>query len=139
LLWLADANRKEIKSEYHLSFRDALIIGLFQILALIPGTSRSGITITAGLFLGLNREAASRFSFLLAIPAIAEAGIYEALMIHNGSILFDWLAFVAGFMVASVSAFVCIHLFLRLIQRIGMVPFVIYRLLLGGFLIAVFI
>ena len=117
------------------NLKQALIIGLFQCLALIPGTSRSGITITAGLFLGLSATAASRFSFLLAIPTIGAIALAELIRISfiditdNGTELS--IALVISFLVAYIS----IDMFLKLIDRIGFTPFVIYRLLLGGWLL----
>ena len=117
------------------NLKQALIIGLFQCLALIPGTSRSGITITAGLFLGLSATAASRFSFLLAIPTIGAIALAELIRISfiditdNGTELF--IALIISFLVAYIS----IDMFLKLIDRIGFTPFVIYRLLLGGWLL----
>ena len=108
-----------------------LLIGLSQILALIPGTSRSGITMTTGLFLGLSRRDASRFSFLLAIPIIALAAGYEGLkllMSHNAVIWSDlWVAMI----VSMLSAYVCMSLFLKLIEGIGFWPFVLYRIVLA--------
>ena len=117
------------------NLKQALIIGLFQCLALIPGTSRSGITITTGLFLGLSATAASRFSFLLAIPTIGAIALAELIRISfiditdNGTELF--IALIISFLVAYIS----IDMFLKLIDRIGFTPFVIYRLLLGGWLL----
>ena len=117
------------------NLKQALIIGLFQCLALIPGTSRSGITITAGLFLGLSATAASRFSFLLAIPTIGAIALAELIRVSfidikdNGTELS--IALIISFLVAYIS----IDMFLKLIDRIGFTPFVIYRLLLGGWLL----
>ena len=113
----------------------ALLIGLAQVLALVPGTSRSGITITAGLLLGLSREASARFAFLLSIPVIAGAGLLQGidLMTEGASARWDLLALAT--LVAALSAYACIALFLRLVERIGMQPFVIYRLLLGALLL----
>ena len=84
--------------------RDALVIGLFQVLAMIPGTSRSGITITAGLMLGLNREAASRFSFLLAIPTILLASGYQLLNVTFSAMQVDWTALLRGQLPSRLSA-----------------------------------
>lgn len=108
----------------------AMVIGFSQALALIPGTSRSGITIAVALAFGLQRAAAAKFSFLLSIPLIGATGAYKALELANG---FDtqWSEILIGACLAAVSAYFCIHYFLSFIQRIGMMPFVIYRLLLG--------
>ncbi len=134
LLW-ADLRGKHRRNEHQLSWRDGLIIGCFQVLAIIPGTSRSGITITAGLMLGLTREAASRFSFLLAIPTISMSGALVTLDLIKSDLPVDWNALLLGVILSFIAAYSCIHLFLRFVERIGMLPFVIYRLLLGGAII----
>lgn len=121
-----------------LGMRGALVVGLAQCLALIPGTSRSGVTMTAGLALGLERRDAARFSFLLAVPVIFLASMLEILNLAEtaGSIDFEGLAIV--FAVSALSALACIWAFLNAITRIGMLPFVVYRLALGGVLLAWF-
>ena len=139
LLWLADLRQKKISDEFGISFLFALLIGLAQVLALVPGTSRSGITITAGLVLGLSRQAASRFSFLIAMPAIAGAAVLEFYALVRSPEPVPWTALTVGLIVAAVSAYLCIRLFLRAIDRIGMLPFMIYRLLLAGLLFVLFI
>lgn len=112
----------------------ALFIGCAQALALVPGTSRSGVTITAGLFLGLSREAASRFAFLLSIPVIFGAGLLKSLELSQLEQA-PWGMLGLATMVAALSAYACIAVFLRLIERVGMMPFVIYRVLLGAALL----
>ncbi len=135
LLYWADVKGKRQRDELTLSWRDALIIGLFQAVAIIPGTSRSGITITAALLLGLSRKAASRFSFLLSIPTIFMSGIYVTYgLISNGEQVI-WGDLILGVMLSFVAAYLCIHMFLSFIERVGMLPFVIYRLILGAALI----
>ena len=114
-----------------LGFKGAMIMGFAQVLAIIPGTSRSGITMTAGLMLGLNRENAARFSFLMSIPAISMAGGYLTLKFVTGSEIVDWSSMAIGSLLAFVSAYACIHYFLILVNKIGMMPFVVYRLILG--------
>jgi len=139
LLWVADLYKPKIRNESQLKWSDVLTIGCFQALALIPGTSRSGITMTAGLLLGLTRQAAARFSFLLSIPIIfASAGlqIYELLQTSQS---IDWFALLLSVALSALSAGICIHLFLGLIEKIGMLPFVIYRMLLGIVLIALLV
>ena len=138
LLAYADWRRRGSRSEYQLNWQDALWIGAAQALALIPGTSRSGITMTAGLLLGLNREGAARFSFLLSIPVIVLAGGLEIVGLAGTSGPVDWGALVMGALLSGISAYLCIHFFLVFIKRIGMQPFVIYRLLLGVALIWLF-
>jgi undecaprenyl-diphosphatase len=108
-----------------------LIIGCAQALALIPGTSRSGITITAALFCGLHRQSAAQFSFLIAIPIIILSGGYKALELITDPITY-WNDIFLGIAVSAVSAFICIFYFMKFINRIGMLPFVVYRLVLGG-------
>lgn len=139
LLWISDYNAKCDKKEHGLSWRDCLMIGLAQALALIPGTSRSGITITAGLMLGLDRQAAARFSFLLSIPLIFGAGLLKTKDLIEQSIPVDWFALAAGTMLSGFSAYFCIHFFLALLQRVTMLPFVIYRIFLAILLFAVYL
>ena len=119
------------KSLEKLGFKGAMLIGLAQAIALIPGTSRSGITMTIGLMLGLSRDNAARFSFLLSIPAIAMAGSYLTLKLVLSAEGVDWFAMALGGSLAFVCAYACIHYFLILLDKLGMMPFVIYRLLLG--------
>ncbi|HUT40666.1 MAG TPA: undecaprenyl-diphosphate phosphatase [Gammaproteobacteria bacterium] len=135
LLGVADWRGRQQRDEHALRIGDVVIIGLSQALALVPGTSRSGITMTAGLALGMTRSAAARFSFLLSIPLIMMAGGYETLMLVQQAAPVDWLAILTGAGVSAVSAWLCIHFFLKLIERIGMMPFVVYRLLLGAVLL----
>jgi len=138
LLGLADRCGRQVRSEDSLTLSDVLWIGLAQALALVPGTSRSGITMTAALALGLTRTAAARFSFLLSIPVILMAGGFESLKLLQQSAPVAWGEILLGTAVAGVSAYLCIHFFMRLIERIGMLPFVLYRLLLGAFLLLLF-
>ena len=135
LLWFADATGRRLRDEHTISLPDAIVIGLMQALALIPGTSRSGITITAALMLGLTREAAARFSFLLSIPLILAAGLLKTKDLLALPVSVDWNAIVWGVLLSAFSAYLCIHGFLALLRRIGMLPFILYRLLLGGFLL----
>ena len=131
LLWYADRTGRRSKDEYGLQLSDVLIIGLAQALALIPGTSRSGITITMGRFLGFSPEAAARFSFLLSIPVIAAAGGYGALRVATGDAPIDWLQFALAMGLAALAGWLCIAAFLALLRRVGLLPFVVYRLVLG--------
>ncbi|MEH6471560.1 MAG: undecaprenyl-diphosphate phosphatase [Halopseudomonas sp.] len=138
LLGFADQRRTETRRSRDIGFKDALIIGGAQALALIPGTSRSGITITAGLMLGLSRKTAARFSFLLSAPLILAAGLFKGLeLVQQGSDA-PWLDVMLGASIAGVSAYLCIYLFMGLINRIGMMPFVIYRLVLGVLLLGLY-
>ncbi|WP_444893242.1 undecaprenyl-diphosphate phosphatase [Microbulbifer sp. TRSA001] len=134
LLWWADAKGRRVESLAQLNWKKALLIGLSQVLALIPGTSRSGITMTAGLMLGMKREAAARFSFLMSIPVIALSAILltiELLALES----VPWNDLLLGTVLSCISAYLCIHFFLQFISRIGMAPFAIYRLVLGVILI----
>ena len=131
LLWYADASARRTRNEFQLNLKDVLIIGGFQALALIPGISRSGITITLGLFLGLTRKAAARFSFLLAIPLILGSGVMQSVRMVTEVRPVGWDDLMLGAALSAISAALCIHFFLRLIERIGMLPFVVYRVLLG--------
>jgi undecaprenyl-diphosphatase len=139
LLWLADAAGKKEGQLSDLNLKSALAIGLAQALALIPGTSRSGITITAGRFLGLSPEAAARFSFLLAIPVIAAAGGFGALRVALGDAGIDWSEFMLALGLSAVAGWLCIAAFLALLKRVGLLPFVIYRLVLGITLYVLFV
>jgi undecaprenyl-diphosphatase len=139
LLWYAYGTGKRSKNEYGLLLCDVLIIGLAQAVALIPGTSRSGITITAGLMLGLKPEAAARFSFLLSIPVIFLAGSLETVEYLQAASIEDARPLLIGALISAISAYACIHYFLKLLDRIGMMPFVVYRLVLGVILLVLFI
>lgn len=138
LLWWADARGKRQRDEYGLTWKDILAIGGAQALALIPGTSRSGITMTAGLAIGLSRQSTARFSFLLSIPVIVLAGGLKVIELIGGANAVNWGALMAGMVASAISAYLCIEFFLKLIDRIGMFPFVVYRFLLGIVLIGLF-
>ncbi len=138
-LWMADRNKKLVRDEHGLNWKDVLIIGVAQAIALIPGTSRSGITITAALMLGLNRQAAARFSFLLSIPVIVLAGGVETLEYIEVASTQDINYLIIGAMISALSAYACIHYFIKLLEKINMTPFVIYRMVLGVVLFAMFL
>lgn len=137
-LWLSDYMGKRKRDEYTLTWVDVLVVGCAQAIALIPGTSRSGITMTAGLMMGLTRKAAARFSFLLSIPVIALSGGLMTKDLIGQAAPVDWNAIITGTLLAGMSAYLCIHLFLKLLERVGMMPFVIYRLILGAALLYYF-
>lgn len=136
LLWWSDRHKRGTRGDAQIGWRDVLIIGAAQALALIPGTSRAGITITAGLAVGLTRESAARFSFLLSIPVVALAGLLKALEAWSSQAPAAWGALFAGTMISFVCAYATIHFFLKLVERVGLFPFVIYRLVLGVVLLA---
>lgn len=135
LLWVADTRSARSRTLEKLSLSNAWIIGCAQALALIPGTSRSGITITAALMLGFDRTASARFSMLISIPLIIAAGLLAALDLARGAEPIAYDVMVIGVVFATLSAYLCIHYFMKLLEQIGMLPFVIYRMGLGIFLL----
>lgn len=141
LLWWSDRANASLRREREgrgdtaIGWRDVWVIGAAQALALIPGASRSGVTITAGLALGLSREAAARFSFLLSIPVVVLAGSLEALEAWNSHEAVAWAAMFAGVLISFACAYATIHFFLKLVERVGLFPFVVYRLVLGAVLL----
>jgi len=133
LLWLADRLARHRRTLSQIGFGDAIVIGLAQALALLPGVSRSGSTITAGLALGLRRETAARFSFLLATPIIAGAGLKKAYdVLQAGFPAAERLPFLVGFLAAAVVGYLCIAFLLRYLQRNSVNVFVYYRWLLAA-------
>ncbi len=131
VLGIADRIGRTDRSMARLSLKDAVLMGLAQALALIPGVSRSGATISMGRFLGLDREAATRFAFLLAIPAVVGAGIFELKDIPNGHNDFGWGPTVTATVVSFVVGYAAIAWLLRYVSTRSYTPFVIYRILLG--------
>jgi undecaprenyl-diphosphatase len=133
LLILAERLARHMRPLTNLHLGDALLIGLSQALAVMPGVSRSGITMTTGLFLGFTRESAARFSFLLATPIIAGAGAYDLLkwFKHPPENL-SWAAGILGFLAAVVSSYAAIRFLLRYLRRHTFYPFAVYRLLLAA-------
>lgn len=136
LLWLADARGRRTLRLDDLGWRSAMLIGAAQVLALVPGVSRSGITITAGRALGFDAESAARFSFLLSIPVIAAAGAFGAWQVAQRAAPIDTGVFLAAVALAAVAGWACIAAFLALLKRVGLVPFILYRLALGALLLA---
>ncbi len=132
LLGIADASNRAERDLNRLTWGDVAFIGLAQAISLIPGTSRSGITITAGLLLGLTREAAARFSFLLAIPITALAASLKIIELAQSELVVEWTHFLLGGVTAFITAIIAIHFFLQWLNRFGMMPYVIYRLILGA-------
>lgn len=131
LLWVADQTSLQVRKVGHLGWRDALIVGCAQALALIPGTSRSGITMTAGRFLGMERAEAARFSMLLSIPTILAAGTVAGVDLYQaGDADLTLGALIAGTL-AFLTAWVAIAVLMRWLRRAGFGPFVVYRVVLG--------
>lgn len=135
LLWVADRVSPSDRRVRDMDLKSALLIGLAQAFALIPGASRSGVTITAGRLLGFTPDAAARFSFLLAIPVIGAAGTYGAVRVFTGDAVIEWQQFILAMAFSAVAGWICIAAFLALLKRVGLVPFVIYRLVLGVLLL----
>jgi undecaprenyl-diphosphatase len=136
ILWVADRRGARAKSLDTMSWRDGVLFGFAQAMALIPGVSRSGGTITAGLLMGYKREAAARYSFLLAIPAVFASGLFQLYknwgvsgpVSAEATLLATCVAFLVGYGVIIV--------FLRIVSSRGYLPFVIYRIVLGLLVIA---
>jgi undecaprenyl-diphosphatase len=135
-LYLADRIGHKVRPLSTVSLVDAILIGAAQALALVPGVSRSGATMTAGLLLGLEREAAARFSFLLATPIIAGAGLKASLDLVHAPDPVPWMAVGAGTVSAFVVGILAIAFLLRWLERGTFLPFALYRLILGGCIVA---
>lgn len=138
LLWVAERTAKHRRDIAQMTFKDAVLVGIAQSLALIPGVSRSGITLTAGLFLGLRRESAARFSFLLSVPAIAAAGLYELKDVlktdaMGGGVL---VPTAIATVVAFVSGLAAIAILIAFLQKHSTAVFIVYRIVLGAALFA---
>ena len=137
VLWYADRSKGCLNLD-RLSWSAAFIIGLAQVLAIIPGTSRSGITITAALFLNYTPQSAARFSFLLSIPAILGASTLAIVQLIQTETPVNWGDLSTGVVLSGISAYLCIHYFIKLLERTGMTPYVIYRIALGVLLLGLF-
>lgn len=136
LLALAEVLASHKRDFERVTLWDALIVGVAQVGALIPGVSRSGSTLTAALFSGLKREEAARFSFLLGLPAIAAAGLKEIYELYKAHLdAHGWSVLAVGLVVASLSAFVAIWGLMRVLERFSSWPFALYRAAMGGALI----
>ncbi len=134
MLGLADRYASRAPGSAPLTLAAAMLIGVAQSLALVPGVSRSGITMTAALFLNMSRQGAARFSFLLSIPVIAGAGLFKTWELIQQSGAVDWNVLMVGAALSGVTAYLCIALFLRFLDRVGFMPFVYYRVLLAAVL-----
>ena len=131
LLFLSTLKKSYKTDIKDLSISDALLIGVAQSLALIPGTSRSGITITAGLFLGLDNKTASKFSFLMAIPTIGAIAIYQFYSVDMEYMVDYFEINILGLIISFSIAYTTIDFFIKFINKIGFIPFIIYRIILG--------
>jgi len=133
--WADRAARHSDNRRTEIGMRDALLIGLAQMFALIPGTSRSGVTITAALFLGYPARTATRFSFLLSIPVILGASLVMLLSVPEAHLLSTAGKILPSLVASAIFAYITISLFMTLVERVGLMPFVIYRLILGSVLL----
>lgn len=139
LMVIADQFGKSSRNIADVTIRDAFLVGCAQALALIPGTSRSGVTITAGRFLGFARQDAARFSFLLSVPVIFLASGYETIKLVTSDEIVPWGQLGTGVVVSAIVAYLSIEFFMRFVQRIGLLPFAVYRLLLAGVILYVLV
>jgi undecaprenyl-diphosphatase len=137
LMALADRLAPRDRDISQIAIRDAVVIGMAQALALVPGTSRSGITITAGRLLGIRRQDAARFSFLLSAPVILIATIYEVVMLVTGDVPVAWENLAVAALISGIVAYLSIEFFMRFVSTLGLLPFAIYRLLLAGVILYV--
>jgi undecaprenyl-diphosphatase len=137
LMALADYFAPRARDISTIRMRDALIVGIAQALSLVPGTSRSGITITAGRLLGFRRQDAARFSFLLSAPVILLATIYEVVMLVTGDMQVAWDNLAVAALVSGIVAYLSIDFFMRFVSVMGLLPFAIYRLLLASVILYV--
>lgn len=138
-MWWADRAGRQQKEMGHVSMTDAMVIGVAQILSVIPGVSRSGITISAGMLRNLDRQTAARFSFLLSTPIILGAALKDAwdLFRHEGGIPHEMqVAFGVGILVSAVTGGLTIALFLNFLRRHGLAFFVAYRIIFGIIVVA---
>ena len=137
VLMFAFAAGPKNKTIKQLTIFAAIFIGLIQVFALIPGASRSGTAITAGLIAGLSLKDASKFAFLLGIPTILGALVFLLLDMIAPGVEIDLLQLLVGFSISSVVAFLTIKYFLLFVEKIGVMPFVIYRIILGMVIILI--
>ena len=136
---LADRFGRRERSVANVSLTDAVVIGCAQALALVPGTSRSGVTISAARILGFDRLDAARFSFLLSVPVILLATVFEMGGLLVGDEPVAWLQMSIGAVVAAVVAYASIDFFMRFVSRIGLLPFALYRLVLAAIILYVMV
>ena len=132
---MADKEGKSTKDTSNIGFKDALFIGLAQCLALIPGTSRSGVTITMARFLGIKRSDAAKFSMLLSIPTIAAAGALELYRLYKSSNITEIGNVIDAIGFSFILSMLAIFAMMKWLQKFTFLPFVIYRVILGSVLI----
>jgi undecaprenyl-diphosphatase len=139
LMIVADRLGKRERDITSMRISDAVLIGVAQALALVPGTSRSGITITTARFMGFERQDAARFSFLLAVPVILLATGYSLIGLLRGDAAVAWGHLATGVVVSAIVAYLSIEFFMRFVSRIGLLPFAVYRLILAAVIVYVLI
>jgi len=137
ILYFVDKNRKERENILNVSLTTIIFIGLMQTLAIIPGVSRAGIVITAALIVGFNRNDSIKISFLLSIPAILMASIYQMTQLLDTNDIILLREYLLGFMFSFIFSYLTIRLFISTINRITFSPYIIYRIILGTFLLTV--
>lgn len=137
LMILADRLGRRSRGISEVRIKDAVLIGLAQALALVPGTSRSGVTITAAMALGFERQDAARFSFLLAVPVILLASAWSLIGLLRSDTVVPWGQLGIGVVVSAVVAYLSIEFFMRFVSRIGLLPFAIYRMILAAVILYV--
>jgi undecaprenyl-diphosphatase len=137
LLGLAEKSARHRRKFNEITVADGIVVGIAQAFALIPGVSRSGATLTAALFCGMERETAARFSFLLGLPAITLAGLFELRVLFKAGLSSEgWATLLVGLLFASVTAFIAIYGLLHYLERRSTWIFVWYRFLFGAGIVA---
>jgi undecaprenyl-diphosphatase len=139
LMLLADRFGRRDRNMSDTRIKDAFLIGCAQALALVPGTSRSGVTITAARVLGFKRQDAARFSFLLSVPVILMASIYKFLILVLGDVPVPWSQLGVGVIVSAVVAYISIEFFMRIVSKVGLLPFALYRIGLAAVILYVLV
>lgn len=133
LLFFADKKEEKITSSNSISYKASILMGLAQAVAVIPGTSRSGSTMTIARFLNISRKISAEFSMLMSIPVIILMTIYKTIEIYysNQAVNIDYMFLGTGIISSFIFAILSIHLLMKLITKVGFMPFVVYRILLG--------
>ncbi len=139
LMALADRFGRHQRIIANVRLKDTIIIGIAQALALVPGTSRAGVTISAAMILGFQRQDAARFSFLLSAPIIMLATAFESSMLFVERTQIAWAQLAIGVSISAVVAYFSIDFFMRIVNAIGLLPFAIYRLGLAGVVLYVLV
>jgi undecaprenyl-diphosphatase len=137
LMALADRFAPHSRNISNFTIRDAVVVGIAQALSLVPGTSRSGITITAGRILGFARQDAARFSFLLSVPVILLATLLQLYKLITGDVAVAWQSLAIAALISGMVAYLSIDFFMRFVGALGLLPFAIYRIILAGVIVYV--